>query len=159
MGQTGRIASADRVEMVPSGRHARSCGTDADRHVAHPRPEIRDHAAIEKHGTPHRLLCASIQRRPKERFATSGRPVEGVRPWHGSREAGNRHGDGFRHGRQAAQAQPAIVRPDRGHADRGAPGQARPHERGAGGERVEGAGTAGSSWWTTRSRTTIWCAT
>lgn len=31
MGQTGRIASADRVEMVPSGHHARSCGTDAAR--------------------------------------------------------------------------------------------------------------------------------
>ena len=123
MGQTGRIASADRVEMVPSGHHARSCGTDADRHVAHPRPEIRGHAAIEKHGTPHRLLCASVQRRPKGRFATSGRPVEGVRSWHGRREARGGHGDGFRHERQAAQAQPAVVRPDRGHADRGAQGR------------------------------------
>lgn len=66
--------------------------------------------------------------------------VEGVRPWYGSGEAGNRHRDGFRHERQAAQAQPAIVRPDRGHADRGAQGQARPHERGTGGERAEGQG-------------------
>ena len=33
MGSTGRIASADRVEMVPSGHHARSCGADADRRM------------------------------------------------------------------------------------------------------------------------------